>query len=100
MWCVVAEQKGQELQQLAIQQPVRDVLVDVGDLVDDGFGADAIADEDAGRLRAGLAGSLGVPVEAIDVIVEDVDGTLQVQYAVVFLDVRSARRLGGLDKSK
>ena len=98
VWCVVAENKDTELRNLVAQQPVRDVIVDVNDLLDDGFADDAIADEDAGRMRAGLANHLGVPVEAVDVVIGDVDGRLEVQYAIVFLDVRSARRLSGLDK--
>ena len=100
MWCVVAEQKGAELQQLAIQQPVRNVMVDVHDLLDDGFSHDSVVDEDANRMAAGLASNLGIPIDSVDVVIEDVEGRLQVQYAVVFLDVRSARRLSGLDKSQ
>lgn len=100
VWCVVAENKDTELRTLVAQQPVRDVLVDVNDLLDDGFSSDSIANEDASRMMAGLSSNLGVPLESIDVVIGDVDGTLEVQYAVVFLDVRSARRLSGLDKSE
>ncbi len=99
LWCVVAEKKDEELRNLVVQTPVRDVIVEVGDLLDDGFGADTLAAEDASRMVAGLSSALGVPSDSIDVVMEDVDGVLQVQYAVVFLDVRSVRRLSGIDKS-
>jgi len=95
-WCVVAERKDSELRTL-VQTPVRDVLLNVADIIDDNFAEDTVADEDANRMRAGLSARLGIPVESIDVILEDVDGSLQVQYAVVFLDVASARRLSGID---
>lgn len=95
-WCVVAERKDDELRKLA-QTPVRDVLIDVSDLLDDGFGEDIIAEDDANRMRAGLSAKFGIPVESIDTVLEDVDGHLQVQYVVLFLDASSARRLGGLD---
>lgn len=98
LWCVVAENKDEELRNLVAQKPVTNLMVDVHDLIDDGFAHDTVADEDANRMRAGLSNALGVPVEAIDVVMEDVDGSLQVQYAIVFLDVRSARRLSGLDR--
>lgn len=49
----------------------------------------------AGRMRAGLASYLRVPLDAVDVVVGDVDGRLQVLSAVVHLEPSEVDRLIG-----
>lgn len=91
-WCVVAEEKDQDLRRLTAPQPTRQVIVDVADIIDD-MNADLAGEENASVVQAGLAASLKVPLDAIDVVLEDDGGELRLAYAVVFLTAADARRL-------
>lgn len=91
-WCVVAERKGDELRTLLTPQPRAEMVIDVTDMIDVAS-PDIAADEDAMRLKGSLSRSLGVPADAIDVVLEDIDGQLNVAYAVVFLSAADAQRL-------
>lgn len=91
-WCVVAERKGDELRTLLTPQPRAEMVIDVTDMIDVAS-PDIAADEDAMRLKGSLSRSLGVPADAIDVVLEDADGQLSVSYAVVFLSAADAQRL-------
>lgn len=89
--CVWAASKGEELKAL-VAVPQRTVMVDVDDVIS--VDEDHVAEVEAGRLRAGLASNWGIPQEAIDVVVSDVDGRLVVSSVVVFLSGNDAKRLG------
>lgn len=88
--CVLAVAKDAELRALAVA-PVRPKPTDLDDLltIDD----DQLAEVEAGRVRAGLASELKVPLEVVDVIVADIDGRLVVSSAVVFLSATDAKRI-------
>lgn len=52
----------------------------------DQTGADlAVQEGSVARLKAALVAKFGVPPEAVDVAVDDEDGTLRVSYAVILL---------------
>jgi len=91
-WCVVAAEKDEDLRRLTTPQPTRQVLVDVADIIDE-MNADLAGEESASTVQAGLAASLRVPLDAIDVVLEDEDGELRLSYVVVFLTAADARRL-------
>lgn len=91
-WCVVADAKDAELRTLTAARPQTQTLIDVTDLIDVAS-PDIAADEDAMRLQGALANSLGITVDSIDVVLEDVDGELSVAYALVFLSAADAFRI-------
>lgn len=90
--CVIAAAKNEELRQIPTQ-PTRDVIIDVSDIIDLSHSGDLIAEEDAQLIRAALSIKLGVPVDAIDTIMSDDNGTLTLDFVNVFLTARDARRL-------
>lgn len=55
----------------------------------------AFVEGEAGRIRAGISSRLNVPLDAVDVVVGQVDGRLGIQSALVFLDATQARNLSG-----
>ena len=57
-------------------------------LIDDVAGVEA----EIARLRAGLATTFGVPVDAVDVAMTSATGIPEVAYALVFLDADTAKR--------
>jgi hypothetical protein len=67
----------------------------VDDMVDPVQVEIAYVEGRAGRMRAGLASYLRVPLDAVDVVVGDVDGRLQVLSAVVHLEPSEVDRLVG-----
>lgn len=92
-WCVVAEEKAEELATLA----VREEFVDVP-LEEPWYDADAEHDIDAGRLKAGLVSALGLSPEAVEVVSEvDEGGELEARYVVVFMDLSTAKRLARME---
>ena len=81
-WCVVAENKGAELQTLA-QTPARESIDD--DFMD-GLGISLASSEKAvAKLRADIASRLKVPADYVDIVTLDDEGVLSVSYAVVFI---------------
>ena len=67
-------------------------------VVEDQF---ASAEADASRLRAGIAKTFGIPVDAVDVALTAQAGVPEVAYVLVFLDAQTARRLSNdLTKSQ
>jgi len=64
------------------------------DLFFDPFEAEmAFVEGEAGRIRAGIAARLNVPLDAVDVVVGQIDGRMGVQSAMVFLDAGQAKAL-------
>ena len=84
VWCLRAESKEQEMLAL-VQAPVR-VREDVNV---------ANYEHDVQSLRASIANFLKVNIEAVDVVVKDVNGRLEVQHVLVFLSSHEARMIAG-----
>lgn len=94
-WCVVASEKDSELRALLQPQPVSSqVIMHVADLIDID-NPDIAAEEDSFRAQGALASALGISSDSINMVLEDVDGELQVAYALVFLSSADIRRLTG-----
>lgn len=92
-WCVVASEKAAELRSLTQPQPVSSqILVDVADMIDVA-NADVAVEEDSYRAQGSLAAALGISSDSISMVLEDVDGELQIAYALVFLSSTDIRRL-------
>ncbi len=98
-WCVVAEEKGADLRSLIGTRSTQQVFVDVADFIDD-VNDDLLSEQDAMRLQGSLASALKIPSDSIDVVLEDVDGTLTVAYALVFLSAADAKRITTKNLSK
>lgn len=88
--CVRAVAKGEELKAL-VAVPQRTVIMDVDDMID--LDEDHAVEFEAGALKAGLAASMSIPLESIDVVMSDVDGRLIVSSVVVFLSGKDAKRI-------
>lgn len=84
-WCVVAEQKAEQLRELAVVPTRTQPSVD-DDLLDELGMSLAMSERELAKLKASLAAKFDVPLDAVDVVVEDNEGVLGVSYAVVFLD--------------
>lgn len=86
-WCVQAERKEEELKALAIRTP------DTLEPLDDDIRPAGLetAEEEAVAIKAAIVRALGCAPEAVDVVLEDNDGTLEVSGAIVFLDAIQAR---------
>lgn len=89
-WCVVAEKQTEVLQGFAVARPStppEDDLFDrLGSLI-------AVSEKEVAKLRAELASAFDVPIEYVDVAVEDEDGTLSVSYAVLFIPAQDISTL-------
>ena len=82
-WCVVAEEEDRRLKSLARSVNHQDEL-DEDTL--DVLGTSLAASESAiARLRADIASRFSVPVDYVDVVTADDDGSLSVSYAVLFI---------------
>jgi phenylpyruvate tautomerase PptA (4-oxalocrotonate tautomerase family) len=51
------------------------------------------AEKEALAIKLAIAAALGCPEDAIDVVLEDLDGTLELAGVVVFLDPTQARAI-------
>lgn len=89
-WCVVASDKGRELQALRIIQPP--VIEEVWDFYDN-----SITDEvTVAKMRGDIASVIGCSqgdVEVVSTVGED--GILRVMYATIFLDSLSIKKILG-----
>ncbi len=86
-WCVQAERKDEELRALAIREPESLEIPD-DDIRPAGL---ETAEGEAVAIKAAIVRALGCGAEAVDVVLEDNDGTLEVSGAIVFLDAIQAR---------
>lgn len=92
-WCVVADEKQVELVSLAT--PAR--LYDPFELEVPSIEPDLGLDIEEGRLRAGLAASLGIDQEAVEIVSEIGEtGEIEAKYVVIFMDIGTAARVGGV----
>jgi hypothetical protein len=85
MWCLRAEEKDAEIKKLSAP-PVQSVFYD------DNLAAEETRIE---KTRAALAARIGVPMEAVDVAAEDVNGLLVIRSAVLYLSARDINRITG-----
>lgn len=53
----------------------------------------AHTEQEIGFIRAGIANHLGIPAEAVDVVMEQDEEGVHLSYVVVFLDASTARRM-------
>lgn len=86
MWCLRAEEKEAELKKLT-SPPVSQSF-----LHDDNLAAEETKIE---KVRATISARIGVPMEAVDVAAEDVNGQLVIRSAVVYLSPRDISRITG-----
>lgn len=83
IWCLRAEERDKEIKALA--SPLKSNV----------FYDDNLADEEIKieKTRAALAAKLGVPMEAIDISVEDSAGSLFIRSAIIYLSARDVARI-------
>jgi len=70
----------------ALAQPPKNIYVE-----------DRYADDETEiyNIRAALASRMNIPIEAVDVVVKDINGKLEIQHATVFLSSAEVRRIAG-----
>ncbi len=83
-WCSRAEQKNKEIKALSAGAEIkyRDT--------DERYISNEIS---ISKTRAALSAKFGIPLESIDVAVNDVNGIFQIQYALVFLSSSEIDRI-------
>jgi hypothetical protein len=83
-WCSRAEEKNKEIKALSAGAAIkyRDS--------DERYISNEIS---ISKTRASLSAKFGVPLESIDVAVNDVNGIFQIQYALVFLSSSDVDRI-------
>lgn len=84
-WCLRAEEKNEEIKALVAGTQ----LIDTTDI------NQKLANEeiDISRTKAIIATRFQIPIEAIDVVVADVNGNLVIQHALLFLSGSDVARL-------
>lgn len=89
--CVQAGQADRLLSSLArpvvVEPPIDETWID--DIAED----IAHTEQEIGFIRAGIANSLGIANEAVDVVMEQTDEGMELSYVVVFLDAETARNM-------
>lgn len=82
-WCLRAEQKNEEIKALtARMRPLR--------TEDEALADDEVKIE---RTRAALATRFAIPVDAVDILAEDISGQLIIRSATIFLSSQDVTRL-------
>ncbi len=81
-WCLRAEQKDSEIRALTRFRPIK--------TEDEALADDEVKIE---RARAALAARFAVPVDAVDVLSEDISGQLIIRSATIFLSAQDVTRL-------
>lgn len=84
-WCLRAEAKDEEIKALTsgVQQ------IDTSD-INQKLASEEI---DISRTKAAIATRFNIPIEAIDVVVADINGNLVIQHALLFLSASDVARL-------
>ena len=94
-WCVRAAVRAEEI--AGLQAPQRDPIAPEDIVL---LEEDQRVEEDAARVRAGLAASLQIPSEAIDVVtsvdLDDPRATLRISHVVIFMTGEDAIRISGM----
>ena len=85
MWCVKASEKDEEMQSFTAPPP--SVIVQY---IDDNTASSEI---NVSRVRASLASTMKVPLEAIEIVVSENRGVLEIKAAYVFLSAGDISRL-------
>jgi hypothetical protein len=85
MWCLRAKEKQVELKSFTAPSPMNV------------FYEDDLAEQETRieKTRAAIASRIGVPMEAVDVASEDINGQLVIRSAVVYLSSRDVIRIAG-----
>lgn len=81
-WCLRAEQKDGEIRALTRFRPAR--------TEDEALADDEVKIE---RTRATLAARFSIPIDAVDILSEDISGQLIIRSATIFLSARDVTRL-------
>jgi hypothetical protein len=89
-WCVVAEKQTEVLQSFATKRPQSPAEDDVFDRLSSLM---AVSEREVSKLKAEIASKFNVPVDYVDVVVEDDDGTLSVSYAIIFLSAQDIKTI-------
>jgi hypothetical protein len=84
VWCLRSEEKEIEMKSLATPSQVR--------IVEERYADD---ETEIQNIRASLASRMNIPIEAVDVVVRDINGKLEIQHATVFLSALEVRRIAG-----
>ena len=91
--CVKAN-TGQKMLESLSRPVILSPPVEVDMLWDDDLGEEVLETEHQVSLtRSAVAGHVGVGPDSVDVVVEEVDGNLEISYVVVFIDSATAKRI-------
>jgi hypothetical protein len=86
VWCLRSEGVEKEMTAL-LTPPKRNNFTSDEDL--------ANIESYVASVKATIASRLGVDMEAVDVVVKDVQGDLEIKHATVFLSARDVRKIAG-----
>lgn len=84
-WCLKAVEKEGEMR--ALVAAPEQVYVDIDQKL-------AREETDISKIRATISSKFQIPLEAIDIVVNDVGGKLVIRHALVFLSAADVDRLG------
>ena len=85
VWCLRAEQAEKHLEVLSLPAP-RAFVTD-----EDSASAESLIMS----AQATIASRLGVNSDAVDIVLHDVNGLLEIKYATVFLSANEVRKIAG-----
>ena len=92
-WCVVAEQTDQQMKRLI---PVSDKTTPLAvddDLLDVVGSQLAMGEKLLAQARAEVASHFNVPVESVDIVVEDDEGEMRISFALIFVPSTDLMRI-------
>jgi hypothetical protein len=84
-WCLRAEEVEKSLTMLAL--PSNRAVIDDED--------SASVETSIMSAQATIAARLGINTDAVDIVLHDVNGTLEIKYATVFLSASEVRKITG-----
>lgn len=87
---MVAEKQTEVLQSFAVARPTSPAEDDLFDVIGSLI---AVSEKEIAKLKVDIASGFDVPLEYVDVAVEDEDGTLSVSYAVIFIPAQDIKTL-------
>ena len=83
-WCLRVDVRSKEIN--ALSRGVRGPYVDTSPSL-------AASEINLSKTRAALSSKFGVPLDAVDVVSNDVNGNLEISYAIIFLSSGDVVRL-------